>query len=166
MKLVRAAAVVAGLADLGFALLFIIKPDALYDNPEVKGLIYPRWVGVCALASAVMLFIAVSDPKRYLPMVFVNAGARALVALVCLRYIVSSLALAVTMLASHGALAAILIGALVYDLKLGQYKVSVSRTGGEGKKPGKHPAPKPAAGKKRPAKAESKKSSSGGGGKG
>ncbi len=164
MKLVRAAAVVAGLADLGFAVLFIIKPDALYDNPEVKGLIYPRWVGVCALASAVMLFIAVSDPKRYLPMIFVNAGARALVALVCLRYIVSSLALAVTMLASHGALAAILIGALVYDLKLGQFKVSVSRTGGEGKKPG--PGAKPAAARKGPAKAESKKPSSGKGQKG
>lgn len=162
MKFVRAAAVIAGLADFGFAVLFIVKPDALYENMEVRGLIYPRWVGVCALASAVMLFIAVSDPKRYLPMIFVNAGARALVALVCLRYIVSSFALAVTMLASHGVLAAILIGALVYDLKLGQYKVSVSKTGGEGKRP----APKPAAGKKMPAKAESRKPSSGKGQKG
>jgi hypothetical protein len=131
----------------------------------MKVCVYTQWVGLALLASAGTLFIVVSDPKRYLPFLYVNIAARGLAVLLTVFYI-THFTLFIAILPSHAALAAILVGALVYELKLGQYSVSVSRTGGEGKKPGKPPAPKPAAGKKGPAKAESKKPSSGGSGKG
>ena len=121
-------------------------------------------MGLAILASAATLFIVVSDPKRYLPFLYVNIAARGLAVLLTVFYI-THFTLFIAILPSHAALAAILVGALVYELKLGRYSVSVSRTGVEGKKPGQksgqksgsRPAAKPAAGKKGPAKPEPKK---------
>jgi hypothetical protein len=109
MKLVRGAAVLAGLIDFVFALLFIINPEAL-DDPEA---VYPRWLGVCLLASAVMLFMIVSDPERYLPLLYVNIGARAVAALIGLLH-VRPFVIIITTAVSNGAPAVILIAALVY----------------------------------------------------
>lgn len=109
MKLVRGAAVLAGLIDFVFALLFIINPEAL-DDPEA---VYPRWLGVCLLASAVMLFIIVSDPERYLPLLYVNIGARAVAALIGLLHF-RPFVIIITTAVSNGAPAVILVAALVY----------------------------------------------------
>lgn len=115
MKFVRGAAVVAGIADLGFAALFVLKPGAFHAEMEPK--IYAQWVGLALLASAIVLFIVASDPARYLPILYVNAGVRALAALFTVIYF-THFTLLVAMLPSHGGIVAILVAAVVYDLRL------------------------------------------------
>ncbi len=144
MKLVRAAAVVAGLADVGFALLFLLKPGAFH--PDLYPLVYARWVGLALVASAATLFLVASAPKKYLPFLYVDIAARGLAVLLTVFYI-THFTLFIAILPSHTALAAILVGALVYELKLRQQKAS----GGGGKKSGQKP------GKKGSAKPKSKK---------
>jgi fructose-specific phosphotransferase system IIC component len=115
MKLVRAAAVTAGVADLGFAALFVLKPGAFHAEMEPK--IYAQWVGLALLASAIVLFIVASDPARYLPILYVNAGIRALAALFTVIYI-THFTLFIAMLPSHAGIVAILVAAAIYDLRL------------------------------------------------
>lgn len=160
MKFVRAATVVAGVADLGFAALFILKPGAFH--PEMTPRIYAQWVGTAFLASAVALFMVASDPKRFLPFLYLDVGVRALAALFTIIYI-THFTLFIAMLPSHAGIVAILVGALVYDLKLGQYKVSVSKSGGEAKKSGQKPGVTSTTGKKASAKPQPKKPLSDGG---
>ena len=126
MKLVRGAAVLAGLIDFVFALLFLINPEAL-DDPEA---VYPRWLGVCLLASAVMLFIIVSDPERYLPLLYVNIGARAVAALIGLLHF-RPFVIIITTAVSNGAPAVILIAALVYAARQESSAAAPSKPAGE-----------------------------------
>ena len=147
MKFVRVAAIVAGVADLAFAALFVLKPGAFHAEMEPK--IYAQWVGLALLASAVALFIVASDPKRYLPVLYVDIGVRALAALFTVIYI-THFTLFIAMLPSHAGLVAILVVALVYDMKLAQTglggkpaaKPGVERPAGV--KPAQRPPGKPA----------------------
>ena len=115
MKFVRGAAVIAGIADLGFAALFVLKPGAFHAEMEPK--IYAQWVGLALLASAIVLFIVASDPARYLPVLYVNTGVRALAALFTAINI-THFTLFLAMLPSHAGIVAILVAAVVYDLRL------------------------------------------------
>jgi hypothetical protein len=118
MKLVKAAAVLVGLIDLAFAVLFLVRPGALAGEALApEAFVYPRWLGICQLASAAMLFLVASDPERYLPVLFINLVARIIVVVVALAYITKQFVLAVTVTAADGALAAILIAAVVYEIK-------------------------------------------------
>ena len=142
MKLVRGAAILVGLLDLAFALLFLISPLAL---DKYVTAVYPRWLGVCLLASSVMLLIIASDPERYLALLYVNVGARIVAVLVGLLYITSAFTVVVTITASDGALSAILVAALVYAAR--QERAAAASSGAE-PKPEAKPKPKPAGGKK------------------
>ena len=143
MKLVRGAAVLVGLLDLAFALLFLISPQAL--DKDVTA-VYPRWLGVCLLASAVMLFIIASDPERYLPLLYVNVGARIVAVLVGLLYITKAFTLVVTIAASDGALSAILVAALAYAAR---QERAVAAPSGPERKAEPKPKTKPSGGGKK-----------------
>ncbi len=128
MKLVRGAAVLAGLIDVAFALLFLINPQALDEGVTA---VYPRWLGACLLASAVALFIIASDPERYFPLLYVNVGARIVVVLVGLLYITKAFSVVVTVAASDGALSAILVAAIVYAVKQRREEARASEPAGK-----------------------------------
>jgi hypothetical protein len=112
MKLVRAVAILVGLADLAFAAWFLVGGRSM---PGVDNAVYPRWVGVCSLASAALLFMAVSDPERYFPVIFINTGGRALAVLVGIPAALSGQILAVVI--SEGALAAVLVLVVIHAIK-------------------------------------------------
>lgn len=161
MKLVRAAAVLAGVADLGFGILFLFMPNAFH--PEMDPFVYARWVGLALVGSAATLFIVVADPRRYLPVLYVNIGTRGLATLLVLLYI-THFTLFIAILPSHGFLVAILVAALVYDMKLAEGPDS-----GEKKpvvKPVVKPVAKPAGGKPAPGKRKSAEGGKGAGSKG
>ena len=111
MKLVRAVAILVGLADLAFGVYFLVgagSMDTVNDVPE-----YARWAGVCSLASAALLFLLASDPERYFNVIFISAGGRALVALIALP----ALTRQIHMVISEGALAAVLVLVVIHSIK-------------------------------------------------
>lgn len=113
MKLVHVA---AGVVDLGFGIIFLTSPGTLAEGAE--DFVHARWLGVCLLASAAMLFIIVSDPERYLPVLYVNVGARIVAVLVGLLYLFSrQFPLVIMAAAIQGILAAVLIAAMVYAVR-------------------------------------------------
>lgn len=141
MKLVHAA---AGVADLGFAVMFLTSPGTLAEGAEE--FVHARWLGVCLFASAAMLFFIASDPERYLPVLYVNVGARIVVALVGLLYLFSrQFPLVIMAGAIQGILAAVLVAALVYAAR--QERAAAASSGAEAKLKPK-PKGKPAGGKK------------------
>lgn len=146
MRLVRAAAVLAAIVDLGFGVLFLVKPNAFH--PELDPSIYARWAGLAFLGSAATLFVVVWDPKRFLPALYVNVAVRALAALLTIAHF----SLFTTILPSHGALVAILVATLVYEMKLAREPKPVLKgvvTGTAAKAPAKKAAgAKPAPRKK------------------
>ncbi len=132
MKLVRGAAALVGLIDLAFALLFLISPDALAGKGlGIDSFVYPRWLGLCLLASAALLFLVATDAERYLPIVFLNVGARVLVVLVGLIHIAKQPLLVITVAASNGALSAILVAAIVYAVKQRREEARASEPAGK-----------------------------------
>ena len=68
-----------------------------------------------SLASAATLFLVVSDPERYRPLLFVNTGARVLGVLVGLPS--ALLARQIHFVLGQGALAAILVIVIVNELR-------------------------------------------------
>jgi len=112
MKLVRAVAILVGLADLAFAVWFLVGGGSM---PGVDNAVYPRWVGMCSLTSAALLFLTVSDPTRYFRVLYVNAGGRALAVLAGIPAALSGHILA--MVISHGALTAILVLIIIHAIK-------------------------------------------------
>ena len=115
MKLARAVAILVGLADLAFAAWFLIGGRSM---PGVDNAIYPRWVGVCSLASAALLFLVISDAERYFHVLYINTGGRALAALIGIPAAVAALSghiLAVVI--SEGALAAVLVLVIIHAIK-------------------------------------------------
>lgn len=111
MKLVRAVAILVGLADLAFGVYFVIgagSMDKVNLVPE-----YARWVGVCSLASASLLFLVASNPERFFPAVYINTGGRALIALVA----VPAFTRQIHMVVSEGALTAVLVLVIIHTIK-------------------------------------------------
>jgi len=133
MKLARAVAILVGLADLAFAAWFLIGGRSM---PGVDNAIYPRWGGVCSLASAALLFLVVSDAERYFRVLYINTGGRALAAVVGIPAALSGHILAVVI--SEGALAAVLVLVIIHAIKERR-----SAEGEEGAKPVVRPAGKP-----------------------
>jgi len=132
MKLARAVAILVGLADLAFGVYFLVSAGSMDKVNLVPE--YARWVGVCSLASAALLFLMASDPERYFPIVFISTGGRALVALIG----IPALTRQIHMVISEGALAAVLVLVIIHAIK--------ERRSAEGKgdaKPVVRPAGKP-----------------------
>ena len=111
MKLVRAVAILVGLADLAFGIYFMVSAGSMEIVREVPE--YARWVGVCSLASAAILFLIASDPKRYFPILFVATGGRALVAIIALP----ALTRQIHMVVSESALAAVVVLVIIHAIK-------------------------------------------------
>ncbi len=110
MKLVRAVAILVGLADLAFGVYFIVTAgsiDTIMKAPE-----YARWVGVCSLVSAALLFLVASDPERYFPVIFIATGGRALAAVMGIP---AWKQIAITI--SQGALAAVVVLVILHTIK-------------------------------------------------
>ena len=121
MQLARGAALLAALADVGFGLLFLIRPDALAeDGIHTLHFVYARWVAACLFASAALLGLAAREPERFLPVYYVNIGARILVVAVSLLHLARHFVAVMVVLPSQGALAAVMIAALVYDARAAQ----------------------------------------------
>lgn len=112
MKLVRAVAVLVGLADLAFAVWFLVGSGGM---PGVGALVYPMWAGVGLLGSAALLFLVASDPERFFPIVFIIIGGRALATVVALFVLKGIVILAVGI--SEGALTAILVLVILHAIR-------------------------------------------------
>ena len=106
-KAVRAAAGFAAAVDLGFAFVFLAYPDALAKGGN--DFPYPRWMGICQLASAALLIMVATDAKRFFPVLAVNLAARVAVVAIGFIYVFRQLALVVTVAAADGAVSAIFV---------------------------------------------------------
>lgn len=111
MRYLKYVAVFVALIDLAFAVYFFARPEVVPGAESAPELL--RWLAVCLLGSAASLGLLTSDIERYLPLAFVNAGARILAILVGLPAIARQLAVIV----SQVAVAALFIGVLAYELK-------------------------------------------------
>jgi len=128
MKLLRLVAALVALADIAFAFYFVASPAAVSGAESAPEL--ARWLAVCLGGSAAALVLVASDAERYFPVAFVDAGVRALAALVGLPAIARQIAVVV----SQGALAALLIAAIAYEIKRRREEASVAgRPAAEGK---------------------------------
>ncbi len=148
MKLVRAVAILVGLADLAFAAWFLVGGQSM---PGVDDAVYTRWVGMCSLTSAALLFMTVSDPERYFSVLFVNTGGRALAVIVGLPAAFSSGHILAVVI-SEGALAAVVVLVIIHAIKErraeagdgeGDAKPVVKAVAKSDAKPGKKSAKKP-----------------------
>jgi hypothetical protein len=111
MKLVRAVAILVGLADLAFGIYFMVSAGSMDTVSAVPE--YARWVGVCSLASAALLFLIASDPERYFPVLFVATGGRALVAIIAIPAVTRQ----IHMVISESALAAVVVLVIIHAIK-------------------------------------------------
>ena len=115
MRTVRIVCLAVGFVDFVMAALLLTKPGAVIANAgaDPKSMMLVGWLSASAFASAAVLVFAAVDPSRFLPVMIVDAAARAFGTLASVRYAFEFFLL----FACEGALAIVLAGAIAFEVR-------------------------------------------------